>query len=452
MPTVPPTIIRVLSTFAPLFSRRVFRYVEVLLTGAILTPGRRTITSVLRIMGLQHTRHFQNYHRVLNRAQWSSRNAAQALLRVLVGCFAADGIVVMGLDETLERRQGAKIAAKGIYRDAARSSKAVFVKASGLRWMSLMLLAPIPWAGRIWALPFFTVLAPSERYAIERGKRHKKLTDWARQMVLQVRRWLPDRELVLVADSSYAVLVLLARCARLPHPITVVTRLRLDAALYEPAPPRKPKQCGRPRLKGKRLPTLQQVLEVPSTQWARVTVPRWYSQGPREIEIVSATCVWYHSGMPAVPIRWVLIRDPQRKFAPQALVCTDLHAEPVQIVSWFVLRWQLETTFQAVRTHLGVETQRQWNERAILRTTPALMGLFSLVTLCAHEQARTYGIWIRQAAWYVKTKPTFADALAAVRREGWIPVGSCTSRIPPDMQKLQQTLLEQLTETLCYAA
>ncbi len=452
MSTLPPTIIRVISTFGPLFSRRVFQYVEVLLIGAILTPGRRTITSVLRIMGLQHTRQFQNYHRVLNRAQWSSRKAAQLLLELLVACFVPHGPIVMGLDETLERRQGAKIAAKGIYRDAARSSKTFFVKTSGLRWMSLMLLAPIPWAGRVWALPFLTVLAPSERYATERGKRHKKLTDWARQMVLQVRRWLPDRPLVLVADSSYAVLVLLARCAQLTPSVTVVTRLRLDAALYEPALPRKPKQNGRPRLKGRRLPTLQQMLDASTTQWTRAIVPRWYSHGPREIEIVSATCVWYHSGMPVVPIRWVLIRDPQGKFAPQALVCTDMQAEPVQIVSWFVLRWQLETTFQAVRTHLGVETQRQWNERAIVRTTPALLGLFSVVTLCAHEQAQRSRLPIRAAAWYSKERPTFADALAAVRRQLWTSTIFCTSGVQRDMQQLQHIMLEQLTETLCYAA
>ncbi len=224
MLNLPPSIIRVVSAFSPLFSRRVFRSVEVLLIGAILTPGRRTIASALRIMGLQHPRQFQNYHRVLNRAQWSSRKAAQVLLELLVRWFAPDGPIVMGIDETLERRQGANIAAKGIYRDAARSSKTFFVKASGLRWLCRMLLAPIPWAGRVWALPCLTVLAPSERYATERGKRHKKLTDWARQMVLQVRRWLPNRPLVLVADRSYAVLVLLARCARRTPSVAVVTR------------------------------------------------------------------------------------------------------------------------------------------------------------------------------------------------------------------------------------
>lgn len=452
MLNLPPSIIQVLSAFAPLFSRRVFQHVQVLLVGAILTPGRRTVTNALRVLGLQHERHFQTYHRVLNRAQWSNRKVAQRLLTLLVRAFASHDVLVLGIDETLERRQGDKIAAKGIYRDAARSSRSFFVKASGLRWISLMLLTPIPWAGRVWALPFLTVLAPSERYATERGQRHKKLTDWARQMIVQVRRWVPNRAIVLVADSGYAVLALFDRCARLAHPVTVITRLRLDAALYEPAPARLANQKGRPRRKGNRLPTLQQVVDDPATRWTTVIVPRWYSQGPREIEIVSASCVWYHSGMPVVPIRWVVIRDPHKHFAAQALVCTDISADPLQIVSWFVLRWQLETTFQAVRTHLGVETQRQWNTLAIARTTPVLLGLFSVVTLLAHEHATHDQLMVRQAAWYPKAHPTFADALASVRRQVWMTIYSSMSASDGDMQKLQQRVLEQLTETLCYAA
>jgi len=160
----------------------------------------------------------QNYHRLLNRAVWSSREVSRILLQLLLDAFVApDAAVVLGLDETVERRWGAKIAARGIYRDAVRSSKEFFVKTSGLRWLSLMLLAPMPWLGRVWALPFLTVLAPSERYHEQRHERHKKLTDWARQLILQVRRWLPGRKLVVVADSGYAVLELLAACAGLPH-------------------------------------------------------------------------------------------------------------------------------------------------------------------------------------------------------------------------------------------
>jgi DDE superfamily endonuclease len=315
-----------------------------------------------------------------------------------------------------------------------------------------MLLARVPWAQRVWALPFLSVLAPSEPYHQERGLRHKPLSDWARQLILQVRRWLPERLLVVVADSSYAVLTLLAACRCMRPAVVFITRLRLDAALYEPALPRAPGQMGRPRLKGKRLPTLEQLLTHSKTCWDKVTVPRWYSQGKREVEIVTDRCVWYHSGLPVVPIRWVLIRDPKGQFAPQALLCTNPSVAPVEILSWFVQRWQLETTFQEVRAHLGVETQRQWNDLAVQRTTPVLLGLFSLVSLLAHQQAAAGALWVRQAAWYRKATPTFSDALAAVRRQLWHYTYSCSSPEKGEGQKSTAAWLECVTETLCYAA
>jgi hypothetical protein len=406
-------------------------------------------------MGLGQTEQNQRYHRVLNRAVWSSRKASRVLLGLLIKTFLAEGNpLVIGLDETLERRWGAKIAAKGIYRDPVCSSHGHFAKVSGLRWVCLMLLVPVPWASRVWALPFLSVLAPSERYAQERGKPHKKITDWARQMLLLVRRWWPEREIVAVADSSYACIRLLAACRRfLPKPVTFVTRLRLDAALYEPAPPRKPKQIGRPRLKGKRLSTLAAAADAPSTIWTPVAVANWYGKGERTVEVASATAVWYHTGLPPVPLRWVLIRDPQEEFALQALLCTDLAAEPAQILSWFVMRWQMEATFQEARRHLGVETQRQWSELAIRRTTPALLGLFSLVTLFAHQRMMQQGSGaLRQAAWYRKAHPTFSDALAVVRRELWAEGTFRGSPREADTVKVPREFVERLTETLCYAA
>ena len=402
MLTLPETYCTLISKFAHIFSKRVWRHAQVLLIGAILAPGKRTVTSALHVMGLSDEQHFQNYHRVLSRAVWSSREVSRILLMLLVNTFVPKGPVVMGIDETIERRRGAKIKAKGIYRDPVRSSRSHFVKTSGLRWLSTMLLVPIPWAKRAWALPFLTVLAPSERYYEGKARGHKKLTDWARQILLQVRRWLPERVLVVVADSSFAAILLLERLRRLPNPICMVTRLRLDAALYEPAPPRKPGKKGRPRLKGARLPTLEHILEDKKTVWKKVTLRDWYGEKRRQIEIVSRTAVWYHPGKPPLPIRWVLIRDPKGKFRSQALLCTDLNVDAVQIVKWFVMRWRLEVTFREVRTHLGVETQRQWSDWAIARTTPALLGLFSLVTILAHCSTRRGKLPIRQAVWYDK--------------------------------------------------
>ena len=454
MRTLPTTMIRLLAPFAPLFSNSVWQHALVLLAGSILAPGKRTVTSALRAVGLEEERRFCRYHRVLSRASWSSREASRLLLGLLVEAFAPEGPLVLGVDETLERRRGKKVGAKGIYRDPVRSTHHHFVKASALRWICVTLLAPVPWASRVWALPFLSALAYSERYAKEQGKRHKTLTEWAWQLLLLVRRWYPQREIVAVADRTYASLRLLERCRKLSNPITFVTRLRLDAALYEPAPPRRPHQMGRPRLKGERLPNLSVVAQDPSTQWRSVVVARWYGAEERAVDVVSNTAVWYSTGLPAVPLRWVLIRDPKGEFRTQALLCTDLGADPERIISWFVRRWQMEATFQEVRQRLGFETQRQWSEKAIQRTAPALLGLFSLVTLFAHRRMVQEGSsTVRRAAWYDKSRPTFTDALALVRKELWAQEETFRGSLSDsETVKVPRAFIERLTDAVCYAA
>jgi DDE superfamily endonuclease len=402
------------------------------------------------MVGLSGEHRFVNYHRVLNRARWRGGEASRILLRLLVTRFAPAGPIVLGIDDTIERRRGKRIRAKGIYRDPVRRSHSHFVKASGLRWVSLMLLAPVPWAARPWALPFLTCLAPSERYRLKPRKRHKPVLDWARQMIFQTQRWLPHRTLVVVADSAFSALEWLQAIAQ--RGVTVVTRLRLDAALYEPAPFRPPGTNGRPRKKGKRLATLRHILNSRTTSWQRLTVPGWYGEGDRVLEVCSRTVVWYHTGLPPVPIRWVLIRDPAQGFDPQALLCTDLSQSPLTVVSWFVRRWQVEVTFQETRRTLGVESQRQWNDLAIARTTPCLLGIFSLVTVLADRLVRHGTLPMPQEAWYTKRRPTFADALAAVRQHYWKHAGFRVSGCRKQVQKLSSTLRECLTYALCRAA
>jgi DDE superfamily endonuclease len=217
--TLPTTMIRVLAPLAPLFSKRVWQHAQVLLAGAILAPGRRTVSSALRAMGLDQHKRFHRYHRVLSHASWSSREASRILLGLLLEAFVGEGPLILGIDETLERRWGKKISAKGVYRDPVRSTHENFVKSSGLRWVCVMLLVEIPWASRVWALPFLSAPAPSERYAAQRSKRHKKITERAWQLLLQLRRWYPQREIVAVADGAYASLNLLDRCRSLSRPL-----------------------------------------------------------------------------------------------------------------------------------------------------------------------------------------------------------------------------------------
>jgi hypothetical protein len=451
MLSLPIAFSSAIGVFAPVFSRPVWQHVKVLLTGAVLAPGQRTVTAILRIMGLSAAPNFQTYHRVLNRAVWSPLYASRLLLRLLVAVFVPSGVVLFGLDDTIERRRGKQITAKGIYRDPVRSSHAHMVKASGLRWLGCMVLTPIAWAQRVWALPFLTVLCPSERFYAQRGLRHHTVLERAWQSIRLVRRWLPDRELVFVADSSFAALEWLALVARLPR-VSVITRLRLDAALYDPPPPRAPGQRGRPRLKGKRRPTLEAVLADEKTQWSTLTVDDWYGEGPREVEVTTDTAVWYHAGKPPVAIRWVLIRDPQERFKPQALLSTNVEYACAQMLTWFVRRWTMEVTFEEARAHLGMETQRQWHDRAIARATPALLSLYSVITLTAHLLIEKGETWVRSTAWYGKTRPTFSDAIAWVRRHLWEHIHFSTSQQETDLIKIPRALLERFTEALCYAA
>lgn len=445
----PDEFLALIISYGGLFSKPVFAHVRLLLAGAILAPGKRTVCSLLRIVGLSKEKNFHKYHRVLSLARWSARKGARMLLGQLLSCFLADGPLVVGIDETLERRWGGKIKKRGIYRDAVRSSASHFVKSSGLRWISLMLLLPIDWAERVWALPFFTVLAPSERYAQQQGIPHKKITDWARQMLLQLKRWLPEREIIAVGDSSYAVIDLLAAVGK---QLTFITRLRLDAALYEPAPAREPGQPGRSRKKGQRLPTLEEVLKNPATKWQKIKLSHWYGHQEKEMELTTATALWYHSGKPVVPLRWVLLRDPAGKLAPVALLSTNLELSAKQIVTWFVRRWAIEVTWEEGRAHLGLETQRQWSDKAIERTTPVLLGLYSIITLLANRLQQEGKLQIAASAWYKKEKPTFSDAIAAVRWLLWNEINFSTSTKQDEMVKIPRPLLNHFRQVLAYAA
>jgi len=283
MLALPAIFLPLIIEFAPLFSKPVCEHAKVLLAGAILAQGKRTVTACLRVLGLNKELAFTNYHRVLNRACWSVLAASHILLRLLITTFAPQGELVLGLDDTIERRRGAKIKAKGIYRDPVRSSRSHFVKASGLRWLCCMLLVKMSWAGSVWGLPFLTALCPPERYHTERGRQHQKLTERAAQIIRLVAHWLPDRVLIFVADSSFAALELLAAVQRTPQ-ASLITRLRMDAELWDVAPARKPGQKGRPRVTGARRPSPQQRLDDPATPWSKIEVAQWYGGEKREVE------------------------------------------------------------------------------------------------------------------------------------------------------------------------
>jgi hypothetical protein len=435
--------------FESAFSRPTWGKVQVLIIGTLLARGRRTVAAALRQMGLHEESHFSLYHHVLSRACWSALDLSCRLLHLLVRtCVAAGGDLTCVIDETLERRWGRPINLRGHYRDPLASSKQRSIAASGLRWIVLTLVITPPWTQRPWALPVLSVPAPTPEVSARLGRRHKTVPDRARQMILVVRRWLPTVELTIMGDQTYSVLDLGRACTR--HHMRLLAPMRLDAALYAPAPPRLAGTNGRPRVKGARLPQLKQVLKEAQTPWQCVRV-RWYDGWRRELEVTSGTAVWDRIGQPVLPVRWVIVRDPTGPREPRAYFSTCPTDCPRDLVRRFVQRWTIETTFEESRAHLGVETQRQWSDQAIARTTPCLFGLSSLVALLAHALHPDGKIPVQRSAWYDKSHATFADVLAAVRRRLWGDFSYSTSARDPDYIEIPKSELYRLAQALCYS-
>ena len=451
MPNFTPVTLRLLAVFAPAFTAPTFAHALTLVCGAIRAPGRRTVAAALRAVGLDDERHFTTYHRVLNRAAWSPLALSKVLLGLILTAFVdADAPLLLVIDDTLERRFGRRVADKARYHDPVRSSSGHVVTTSGIRWRCIGAPVRVPWSRRHWALPFLTVPCPTPAVSARLGKRQRTVPARAATLIRLIRRWQPDRPLVLIGDSGYGVVALARTCRE--HGVTLVARLRREAALYAPVPPQ---PTGKPGVKpktGPRLPTPGAQLADPTTPWIRQAV-RWYAGEVRAFDLTSGRALWPRDGEPPGPIRWVLLRDPAEKLRPTALFCTDQELAPVQIVARYVGRWNIAVTFEEARRHRGLATQRQWRQRASERTLPCLLGLFSLVTLLADALHGT-ALPPRQRAWYAKPEATFLDALAAVRRHLWMS-GQANAPTPmhaPDVADSPDHLFAARVDAACYAA
>jgi hypothetical protein len=444
---LPPEMVATLAAFAPLFSDRVWVKAQSLAVGTILTTGNRTVCAALRAMGLGQERHFTNYHRVLNRDAWSCLAAGQILLGLIVAVIPRHWPIALAVDDTIERRSGRRINARGCYRDPIRSSRKHVVKCFGLKWVSLMVLVPVPWSQRVQALPVLTALNWPEGSG--RRASHKTSIDWTRQMVLQVRRWLPDRELILVTDGGFAAVELARACQR--HHVAMICRMRLDAALYHPPGPDAPGKRGPKPKKGPRQRRLAEWARRSDTPWEQVEVP-WYGGQDKSMLVFSRTALWHRRGRDPVAIRYVLTRDPAGTQSDAAYFCTDERFGPAEILRYVVQRWSMEVTFEEARAHLGLETQRQWSDLAIQRTTPVLLGLFSVVILAAWRCHEAGLLSAERTAWYAKPEPTFSDCLRLVRGRLWQARISDTSEGTADVIELPRSIVDAVIQGLSAAA
>lgn len=411
-----PDILSFILPFAVLFSTQSWHNAQTLLCGAILCKGKRTICAILRTLGLQNEPGFSKYHRLLNYVGWSALKGASILFKILLKCVPKGSRPVIFIDETLERRKGKKIKEKGLYRDAVASTKSNVVNAYGLKWLVMSLSVRFSFVKRTFALPFFTVLEPSSRCNQQQKKRHKTTMNWACQMVKQVIRWIPQIPFILVGDGGFATGELAWTC--LSHQITLISRLKMNARLFDFPPEVMPGKRGRRAKKGNRFANFTQMLEIQDLGWQEAEVMGYGGQ-KKAVCYLTNTSLWGVDGYEPVPIRWVLVIDPAGQLAPLPLMSTDINLSAEEIIALYIERWSIEVTFQEVREHLGVETQRQWSEKAIQRTTPVLMGLYSLVCLMANQMGKAQTIDAESTAWYHKEVATFADLLKMVRKQLW---------------------------------
>ena len=413
-----PEIISVLAAFAPIFTRPTWKNINTLFIGAILCRGARRITSILRVMGLSEVKNFSKYHRVLSRAKWDGLAASKIIFGLLIKLLPHDWPIIIAVDETLERRRGKKIKAKGAYRDAVASSQSRVIICFGLKWECMTLIVPLPWCKRPWALPFMVILSPSKKSDEAAGKRHKTSIDWTIQMVLCVSRWLNCAPWILVGDGAYACMALAKSCVK--SGAALVSRLRLDAQLYKFPDAAPAGQRGRKRVKGKRI-RLKELLTDSSQVWQTLTV-KWYGGEQRSIDCLTFECLWYHAGELPLKLRIVLVRTPDGKNEAETFFSTNVANSPTQIIEWFVLRWNIEVTFEETRAHLGIETQRQWSDQAIARSTPLLMALFSILVLIAIKMHATKKLVVQETtSWYDKKgELTLADIVIIIRKSVWV--------------------------------
>ena len=364
MPNLPSTMITVLSIFLPLFSSPTYNNFLLLFYGHILCKGRRTITEILKRIGLKNIKNFSKYHDFFRKAKWSSLKGAQILFVRLVACVP--GEILVSIDSTIERRKGSKIKSLGIQRDPVRSTRQRKVLVPGLNWLVCALHIKLPGCSRPWALPFLSILMPPKhplstslnKKDVTSSKKHKTMTEWTCQVAMLLRRWLgPNKKISITVDNAFATYALANKC--IDYDVVLISRMRMDARTFE-FPLESPKKRGRKKLVGQRLPTFKTMLEDTAIVWNTLEL-NWYGGERKKIEYLTGCCLWYGYGIRPVPIKWILTREPNRNATAAVLFSTDIEMMIETVIENFICRWQLEVTFEEARRHLGMETQRQSN-------------------------------------------------------------------------------------------
>jgi DDE superfamily endonuclease len=403
-----------LDALAPAFTRPAFLRFVVLLVAAILTLGGRNVSKLLRTLGALAPGHFSSFHRLFSRCRWHGRRLARALAATVVRRFLPDGPIHLVGDDTVAEHPGPKVYGKGCHRDPVRSTHSFTAYRWGHKWVVLAILVRFPFATRLWALPILVALYLPEEENARQRRRHKTPSVLLRQMVCALMHWFPERPFILAADGNYATHELAKRAARGRGRLTFVSKFYPDANLYAPAPAYSGR--GRPRQKGPELPSPAAVV-AQTTKRQRLTVA-WYGGGHRDVAVVTGTGLWYRSGEGLVPVRWVFVQDLTGTHRDEYFATTDQRMSPAALIETYTGRWNIETTFQELRSYLGLETTRGWCRNTVRRAEPCLFGLYTIVALL-YAALPAPSARVRAVDWPGKRDVTFADAITAVRRWLW---------------------------------
>lgn len=402
---------------APAFRQPIHHRFVVLAVAAILTLSGRTICNLLRCLGVLAPGHPSSYHRIFSRSPWRPWELARRFTATVLTRFAPQGVIELAGDDTVAEHPGPKVYGKGCHRDPVRSTHSFTAFRWGHKWVVLALLVRLPFATRRWALPLLVALYQPEEENRRQGRRHKTPPELLRQLLLVLMRWFPDRKFVCSADGNYATHELAELACRYRRRLTFISKFYPDANLFEQPPPVLGKRPShRPRKKGAKQPAPEQVVrETPKRQRLDVT---WYGGGRRQVEAVVGNGCWYRGGRPLVPVRWVFVHDRTGTHREEYFFTTDPTMPPKAVIETYTGRWNIETTFQEVRSYLRLETTRGWSRNTVLRVSPCLLGLYTVVAYLYAELPKRFAV-VRVVDWAGKHDVTFSDAITAVRRWLW---------------------------------
>jgi hypothetical protein len=451
---LPKPVHSVFEPLAPGLTRPTYSRLLLLALAAILTLGGRTIANLLRVLGPLAPGHASSYHRVFSHRRWSTRKLVRRYIAAVLTRFAPKGPVELAGDDTVTEHPGDTVYGKGCHRDPVRSTQTFTAYRWGHKWVIVALLVPFPFCRRRWACPLMVGLYRPPEKEPEKGsppkRAHKTPVDLLGQMLRILIRWFPDRRFVCSADGNYAAHELAELAAAHHQQLTFVSKFYPDANLFEPPPPYiKGKSHGRPRVKGKELPKPAEVVQ--GTPQRTIMTVAWYGGESRCVEIVTGEGWWYQSGRPLIPVRWAFVGDRSGTHRDEYFFTTDVTMSPKMVIETYTGRWNIETTFQEVRSYLGVETTRGRSRNTVLRAEPSLLILYTLVVWLYVELPGRYRR-VRVVDWLHKSDVTFSDAITAVRRYLWVEGVFSMSGHREAFEKLGRPFQQILLQGLAPAA